>query len=125
MRASRCLPSPCSTATRTAPSRPCSASIRKESQLRGLFEFLLAAHAFSYATDGSSFAVDVDTSKIFLFRTFDLSRINTDEFLTDFERFILVHKRWLDAYESGRLRGQIEAGSAAVGSDPRQGMVFA
>ena len=97
----------------------------EESQLRGLFEFLLAAHAFGYATDGSSFGVDVDTSKIFLFRTFDLSRIDTDEFLTDLERFILIHKRWLDAYESGRLREQIGADSAALGSDPRQGMVFA
>ncbi len=80
---------------------------------RRLFEVLLAAHAFGFGTAGATFGVDMDSSKIFLFRTFALDEIELEAFTRALRRFVEAHRTWLEAHANGRLWALVDDTSAA------------
>jgi hypothetical protein len=86
----------------------------EEAKLRPLFEFLLAVHAFGYGTRGAMFGVDMEASKIFMFRTFPMANIDLDGFTLALHHFIEAHRTWLEAYQSGRLMEIVAQGTAAL-----------
>lgn len=75
----------------------------EQARQRGLFEVLLAANAFGYGTGGATFAVDPGASKIFLFRNFPLDGMDIEAFAVALRQFVDTHRRWKEAYESGKL----------------------
>jgi len=70
---------------------------------RGLFETLLAANAFGFGTGGATFALDPGTSKVFLFQSFPLDGLDIEAFAAALRRFVDTHRRWKEAYDSGKL----------------------
>lgn len=73
-----------------------------------LFEMLLGAHAFGLATDGASFGVDMEASKVFLFQTYPLASLDADATIAALNRFASVHRRWLKAQQDGKLDAMLE-----------------
>jgi hypothetical protein len=73
-----------------------------------LFEALLAAHAFGYGTEGAVFGVDMETSKIFLFRCFPLQGLDLDGFFVALNRFVGAHRLWLEANQTGKLAALVD-----------------
>ena len=72
-------------------------------KLPAMFETLLAANAYGYATRGASFAVDQRNSKVFLFRNFSLDGLDLDAFIPALRDFLTVHRIWSEAYDNGKF----------------------
>jgi hypothetical protein len=83
------------------------------SRQRRFFELLLGAHTFGYATQGCTFAVDAEASKIFMFRIFPLTNIDVEGFTRAMRIFIETHRGWLEAYQSGKLLDLVDPEPAA------------
>jgi hypothetical protein len=81
-------------------------------KLPAMFETLLAANAYGYATRGACFAVDQPSSKVFLFRTFALDGLDLDAFMAALRDFLDVHRSWSEAYENGKFWALAEAEAA-------------
>jgi hypothetical protein len=86
-----------------------------------IFELLLEAHAFGYATQDAVFGIDRQTGKIFLFKTFELDRLDPERLISELDKFALVVQRCTDAIVSGRILegspAQVAAPSEAVRQD--------
>lgn len=83
-----------------------------DSARAGLFETLLHAHTFGLLTDGASFGVEPESSKVFLFKTLPLDQLDSEAFAAAVESFHKTWRFWKDAADAGKLAGDAAAARA-------------
>jgi hypothetical protein len=91
---------------------------------RVLFERLLEANAFGFQTNGATFAVDRETSKVFLFKTFDLASIDARAMSDELSAFAQTAKAWRTTVDSGQLYRAEAPQAPAFASDAAGAMIF-
>jgi hypothetical protein len=89
-----------------------------------LFELLLEAHAFGYATRDAVFGIDRASSKIFLFKTFQLDRLDPERLMAELHSFTEVVQRCTDAIVSGRIFEGLAAQTTAPAEPAENEIVF-
>lgn len=61
---------------------------------------LMDGHLFGHQTEGATFAVDLDTEEIILFRTFDVRHLEFEWFYGELQKFLRVQQAWTDKLEA-------------------------
>jgi hypothetical protein len=95
----------------------------REQALR-IFELMLEAHGFGYATADAVFAIDRESSKIFMFKTYQLAALDPDRLVSEMNQFAEVAARWTEAIVSGRLLADGAAPAPAVAAHEEETIIY-